>query len=226
MDPNDRRTDTGWTEASSPSSVTPGTTAASGTGEAVKQDLDAVKAEAQRDLEAIRDKAAEDVRHLRHEAGAQVEKATEKAKSFAGDQKDLAAGQLEGVASALDKVASELQGGEQAAIGRYAQDLARGAQNLSQQIRDNDVDDLMGMAQDFGRKQPVAFLGAAALLGFAASRFALASAQRRSDSRTATAASSYSSTPTSTWQDDDALTPSEDRFQSDETGRADNVYGR
>jgi hypothetical protein len=34
------------------------------------------------------------------------------------------------------------------------------------------------MAQDFGRKQPAAFIGAAALLGFVASRFVMASANR------------------------------------------------
>jgi hypothetical protein len=33
-------------------------------------------------------------------------------------------------------------------------------------------------AQDFGRRQPAMFLGAAALLGFAASRFLMASATR------------------------------------------------
>ena len=36
---------------------------------------------------------------------------------------------------------------------------------------------MMGMAQSFGRQQPLAFLGAAALAGFMASRFAQASAQ-------------------------------------------------
>jgi hypothetical protein len=50
---------------------------------------------------------------------------------------------------------------------------------MGKTIEDRDVDDLLGMTQDFGRRQPVAFLGAAALAGFVASRFALASAHRR-----------------------------------------------
>jgi hypothetical protein len=35
------------------------------------------------------------------------------------------------------------------------------------------------MVQDFGRRQPAAFMGAMALMGFAASRFLMASAQRQ-----------------------------------------------
>ena len=46
-------------------------------------------------------------------------------------------------------------------------------------MRNRDVDDLIAMAEDFGRRQPVAFMGAAALAGFLASRFLLASAKRR-----------------------------------------------
>ena len=52
------------------------------------------------------------------------------------------------------------------------------AEKLSTSIRDNSIDELMSQAQDFGRRQPAVFLGAAALLGFAASRFLLASANR------------------------------------------------
>jgi hypothetical protein len=75
--------------------------------------------------------------------------------------------------------------------------IADNAEKLSAAIRDNDVDQLLGMAQDFGRRQPVAFMGAAALLGFAASRFVTASAKRRSDqaASTNTAAPSYQEYP-------------------------------
>jgi hypothetical protein len=50
----------------------------------------------------------------------------------------------------------------------------------------------MQIAQDFGRRQPAAFLGAAALLGFAASRFLLASAKRAGEQNIgASTSSSY-----------------------------------
>ena len=43
--------------------------------------------------------------------------------------------------------------------------------------RDKGVDELFGLVGDFARKQPAMFIGGAALLGFAASRFAVASAK-------------------------------------------------
>jgi hypothetical protein len=230
MQPIDRRDDEPGMAGQSPGNSTysgaTGTDATGNTTEQIKQDLETVKAGAQHDLEAIREKAAEDVRTLKHEASAQVDKATDKAKGFASDQKDLAATQLDGVAQALDKVAGELEGGDQAAIGRYAHDLASGAQRLSQQIRERDVDQLMQMAQDFGRKQPVAFLGAAALLGFAATRFATASSHRDSAPSSSASPSRGTGYTGTNRTDDDALTPSEDRFQTAGTGRADNVYGQ
>lgn len=149
------------------------------TRQQMHDDLDAVKKTAAHDVDAIRQRAVEDVQSLKHKAEDQLDAAKEKAKSFAGEQKDLVAGQIDGVASAISKVAGELDQSEQAVISRYARDLAGGLERISGTVRDHDTDELMGMAQDFGRSQPVAFLGAAALAGFVASRFALASSHRR-----------------------------------------------
>lgn len=133
---------------------------------------------AKEDLDAISEQAASDVRELGQQAQEKIGEATENVKSFAGTQKDLAASQMKGVADALSKVASELEGTDQQNVGRYARDLANGLSNFGKQIESRDVDDLLAAAQDFGRTQPVAFLGMAALAGFAASRFALASSHR------------------------------------------------
>jgi hypothetical protein len=135
--------------------------------------------QAKRDLDAVARRAAHDAREIGQQAKERVGEATEKAKSFAGDQKDLAAGQINGVAEAITKVADELDGSDQQTVARYARDLAAGLSRMGKTIESKDVDDLMGVAQDFGRRQPVAFLGAAVLLGFVASRFSLASAHRR-----------------------------------------------
>jgi len=144
-------------------------------------DLGEVASRATEDLEAIKLKAAADTRDFGHQAQEKIGQATEKAKSFAGSQKDLAASQINGVVSALSKVADELAGSDQQSVARYARDLATGLSNVGKQIETRDIDDLMGAAQHFGRKQPVAFLGAAALAGFVASRFALASTHRRDE---------------------------------------------
>jgi F0F1-type ATP synthase membrane subunit b/b' len=130
-------------------------------------------------LDTVRQHAAEDIGNLKQEAKSQIGSATDKAKGFAGEQKDMAATQLSGIAAAINKVAEELSRTDQGAVAGYARDLAGGVTKFADTVHDKDVDDLMGMAQDFGRRQPVAFLGAAALAGFVASRFALASAHRR-----------------------------------------------
>jgi len=148
-------------------------------GQKAKAEFDSVVDTARGDLDAIRQKAADDVGKLTDQAKDQLHAASDKAKSFAGEQKDLAAGQLGGISAAISKVADELDGNDQGAIARYARDLAKGLEKMSGRVKDNNVDDLVGMAQDFGRSQPVAFLGAAALAGFVASRFALASTHRR-----------------------------------------------
>lgn len=144
-----------------------------------KQDLSSATETAKRDLDAIAQKAADDVAKLKQQAGAQLTDATDKAKTFASEQKNLAAGQISGVASAISRVADELDGGDQQMVARYARDLASGLTKFGNGIQNKDVDDLMSMAQNFGRTQPLAFLGAAALTGFIASRFAIASAHRR-----------------------------------------------
>ena len=158
-------------------------------------DLGEVADTAKRDLDAVTQRAKDDVRDLGHQASEKVAEATDKAKSFAADQKDLAAGQISGVAAAITKVADELDGSDQQTVARYARDIAAGLSSMGKTIEDRDVDDLMGIAQDFGRKQPVAFLGAAALAGFVASRFALASSHRR-DSKASTASGQQSAAAT------------------------------
>lgn len=142
-------------------------------------DLKEATTRAREDLDSIKQRAAADAQQLGQQAQEKIGEATDKAKSFAANQKDLAASQIDGVASAISKVAGELEGSDQKTVGRYARDLANGLSNIGKQIGSRDIDDLLAAAQGFGRSQPVAFLGVAALAGFAASRFALASNHRR-----------------------------------------------
>ena len=169
------------------------------------QDLGALGNTAKHDIDAVAQRAKDDARELGEHASEKVSEATDKAKSFAADQKDLAAGRINGVAAAITKVAEELDGSDQQTVARYARDLASGLSSMGKTIEDRDVDDLMGLAQDFGRKQPIAFLGAAALAGFVASRFALASAHRRDNKPASTGA--YQPTETASTYDANRPTP-------------------
>jgi ElaB/YqjD/DUF883 family membrane-anchored ribosome-binding protein len=132
---------------------------------------------AQSDLAELGEEVKHQAAVLGKEAKAQIGEVAEKAKGLATEQKDLITGQLSGVSDALQKVASELEQQDQSSA-QYIRMVADGAARLTSTVRNNDVDQILSMAQDFGRKQPVAFMGVAALLGFAASRFALASASR------------------------------------------------
>jgi ElaB/YqjD/DUF883 family membrane-anchored ribosome-binding protein len=136
-------------------------------------------------VSSIKDEAVDQFSQLKDQAGDQLTEVTEKAKSFAAEQKDVAGDQLGSVADAISKVANELQ--EQPVIAGYASDLAGGIKRVSETVKNRNVDELLAMAEDFGRTQPVAFLGAAALAGFVASRFVLSSANRRHSSVGSTA---------------------------------------
>jgi len=146
----------------------------------VRNDAADLAETARHDIEDVTNQVKQEAAAIGDEAKAQLADAAEKAKGMAEEQKQLLVDQLDGVSSSLDKVAGELeQQGEGTA--HYVRMVADGAGKLTSTVRDNNVDDMLAMAEDFGRKQPVAFMGAAALLGFVASRFLVASASRRSE---------------------------------------------
>lgn len=165
--------------------------------ERIRADAASLADTAQTDLSHLGEEVKEQAAALGEEARSQLADATEKAKGLAGDQKALLAEQLGGVSGALQKVAGELESSGDAG-GRYVRMIADGADKLTATVRDNDVDKIIGIAQDFGRKQPVAFMGAAALLGFVASRFVMASASRKPDAGSASqSGSTYASNTSS-----------------------------
>lgn len=147
----------------------------------VKDDMRSAAEIAKSNLSSLKSEAGHQVEELTGEAKRQVSQVAERARTFASQQKDYAAGQMDGIAMALSRVADDMSTGDQAMVGNYARQIADGMQRFSSNIRTKSVDELIGMAQDFGRRQPVAFIGAAALAGLIASRFIMASARRRSE---------------------------------------------
>ena len=81
------------------------------------------------------------------------------------------------MATALEKVGAELEASDQPEVGRYAKQIGRSVQSFATQMKDKDIGEIAVMAEEFGRKQPLAFLGIAALAGLTASRFLTASAK-------------------------------------------------
>ena len=117
---------------------------------------------------------AEDVKTT---AKAAVDDLKSEARDRAHAAKDSVAEEVSSVASALRTAAHELRSGspQERTLGQIADGLA----DASDAIRDKDLGEIVHDVSDFARRNPAVFLGASALLGFAATRFAKASSSGR-----------------------------------------------
>jgi hypothetical protein len=135
-------------------------------------------AEPQASFTDLKDKVADDISAAKDTIKTGADSAVEKVKDVAAEQATFAARQVGGVATALQKVGTELEESDQAEVGRYAKQIGRSVQGFAKQMEGKDIGEIANMAEEFGRKQPLAFLGIAALAGLTASRFLTASAKR------------------------------------------------
>ncbi len=103
-----------------------------------------------------------------------MEKTTQVAATQANAAKSSVADEMSGVASALRSAAEEMRSGspQERTFGQIAEGLA----DASDALRDKDLSTIVRDATQFARSNPLVFLGGAALIGFAATRFAKASA--------------------------------------------------
>jgi hypothetical protein len=118
---------------------------------------------------------------LREQAGATLRQATRSASAKLDAQKDSAASGLDNFAQALRKA-----GGETDGAGRFADMAADRLEQLSNSLRNKDLDSLVEDAESFARRQPVAFFGAAVFAGFLAVRFLKSSRRAAGDASPAT----------------------------------------
>lgn len=95
--------------------------------------------------------------------------AGDRLRNAAEEQKAAGADYVRGVASALRRAAGEFEQIPQAP--QYLRSAADQIESVSESLRRRDVTELVGGVQDFARRQPTAFLGIAALAGFALVRF-------------------------------------------------------
>lgn len=102
-----------------------------------------------------------------------VGKATAEMSDVADSAKSTLADEADSVASALRKAADDLRSGSPQE--RTFSQMADGLADMSDAVRNKDLGEIVGSLGDFARKNPLVFLGGAALLGFAATRFAKAS---------------------------------------------------
>ena len=103
----------------------------------------------------------------------------DEATHYADRSKETAAREVRGVASALRTAADELRDGSPQE--RTFSQLADGLADVSDTIRDKDLGEVVSGLNSFARRNPLLFLGGAALAGFAATRFARATARDPQD---------------------------------------------
>ncbi|MGF7161583.1 ElaB/YqjD/DUF883 family membrane-anchored ribosome-binding protein [Rhodoligotrophos appendicifer] len=89
--------------------------------------------------------------------------------------KNLGAERVRGVAEAVRRAAKELES-EIPQAAHYVRYAADHIESVSDAVADRNIGDLFETVQDFARRQPTAFLGIAALSGFALVRFLKTSA--------------------------------------------------
>lgn len=144
---------------------------------------------------SLGEKIGEDVSAVKKAAENATQEVTDKAAEMAERQKSYAADQIENLASALEKVGDEMQARQPGAIGDYTKRLGASARQFAERVHDKDIGQLAAMAEDMGRRQPLAFLGLAAIAGVAASRFLMASSSRQTTGRSTTPGNPSGSTP-------------------------------
>ena len=118
--------------------------------------------------------------------------AGEKLRASVSEQKAAGADYVGNVANIIRRTAYEFDSDIPQA-GHYIRKAAAQLENVSEAMRNRDMSEIVGNVQDFARKQPTAFFGAAVLLGFAAVRF-LKSAPGNSSQPAAATASNVGDT--------------------------------
>lgn len=126
------------------------------------------------------DDAVEATRRVIGEIGADLGSDFEETKDRAMDQAEAAkqglASQVGETAAALESAAERF--GPRSVQGDLFRGAARGLDALSEALRGNSMAGLASDLTAFGRRNPAALFGGAALAGFALARFAQASAPR------------------------------------------------
>lgn len=150
-----------------------------------------------------RDKLAAKIEETKSSAGAAVDKAAERAFETASDAassardaaekhaetaRATAAEELTRTASALERAADGMDDGSGAMQRDLLREAAAGLTQVSKSIENKSVGQIAGELSDFGRENPAAFLGAAALAGFAIGRFVRSSAEGAASDRYGSAA--------------------------------------
>ncbi len=130
-----------------------------------------------KDLKAKAKSVSEDLGNSARETAQDAASAVrEEASRRADSAKSGVADEVSDIASALRKAANDMRDGspQERTFGQIAGGLA----DVSDSIRGKDLGEMANELSSFAKRNPMLFIGGIALAGFAATRFATASARR------------------------------------------------
>jgi len=127
---------------------------------------------AEASADKLKDQASEFANAAKDVAG----QAADKVKEAVSDKKSAGADYVGGLAETIRRASREFDN-DLPIAGKYIRKAASQVENVADSIRSGDFHDLMRNAQAFARRQPTAFLGIAAIAGFAAVRFLKSSSE-------------------------------------------------
>jgi|GEM_PF-1755160 len=127
---------------------------------------------------SVKQEATATAENLKQEGAALLDTAKDRVEGLAEDTKQAGAERAQGLARAIHRAAEELER-DSPQIARLVHDAAGSVDEVARAIRERNPRDMLRSAEDFARRQPLAFAGIAALAGFAVARFARSSAEHR-----------------------------------------------
>lgn len=139
----------------------------------VQETKDAAVDTAQQIKGDVQAQATELAGEAKQQAGELIGQAKEQAASAFGQQREQAVSGLAALEEALRSTAQNLKDsgdGAQSGIGQFVDEAADRLAQSAEFLRDKDANEILHDLQDFARKQPVAFVGAAVGVGILAAR--------------------------------------------------------
>jgi len=121
--------------------------------------------------EQVKPQTHQAVQQTQEAAGQLAEQAKDQAVSLVATQKDRTAQSLSSLAQVLHQTGQSLQDQNQGAVGQLTDKAATQLEHVSGYLHERDMNQLLGEAEDYTRRNPALVLGAAFALGLLAARF-------------------------------------------------------
>jgi hypothetical protein len=138
-------------------------------------------------MDSVRDSVSSTIDQAKQQAGAEgnrlVGAARTRARTAFEHQQHRIADSIGSVAEALHQAADKLNEQNEDVVARYTDTAAQRIEQFADSLRNRNLDDLVGQAEQFARRQPEIFLGSAVATGFLIARFLRTSGSRASQRR-------------------------------------------